>query len=457
VSPRAASLGCLIALVSSSCAEMIDPPNDDAGPGSQMMVPQPRAPDCLRLPEMLDFGEVERGRRADLSFVLNNNTLKAIAIDVGAVDAPFSTNVTGPQSVPSGRPLQLMFTFQPPDGRLHVTTMTFSGGAGCAPQQLSLIGIGAGEVLAPSFFDLGPVPVGVRVAKRMTITNSRREAVNLAIINNDGSTFTLDRTSLTIPALGAADVEVSLTAPTVGSFNGSLQISSDHSDRLFVGLAASGGVPDLRSDRPAVRIERLPMSNDPVAFPLLQRNLSLTNFGDGAARIDNVSVRAASGSAVDEVHVVLFNNFLMPGGSTSLLVQLQPRRVTGPRTWVLQIATNQPNLPVLEIPITAEVVSVPDCTGAVFASPVSLTVPAMMLPTTGSITLHNPSASLCLLDDLRFTPALWQLTPAIDQVLLPANGEVVVEFALDQVGASTLIFNPVGADLGYSTVPVRAQ
>ncbi|MFT3707568.1 MAG: hypothetical protein QM817_07845 [Archangium sp.] len=448
---RFITAGIVFALALCGCEEV--PSVEDAGP--PVIVPPPRTVDCLRLPETLDFGEVERGDSRELSFVLNNNTLKTIAIEVGAVDAPFTINLVGNQPVDPGRPVTLRFLFEPPDGRTHVATVNFRGGLGCTPQVLSLSGRGAGEVVGPSFVDLGPLPVGLRSSKSVSLSNSRRETVQLTLMLSQGQ-FDAP-TSLTIPALGAANLEIGATITSLGPIGGSIEITSDHGDHLFMSLSASGGLPDLRSDRSSIRIDRLPMSNDATTFPLFQRSVTLSNRGEGTLRLSSATLQANAGSAIDEVKLVLFNNFLAPDAATTLLVQLQPHRTPGPRSWTILLASDQPDLPVLEIPITAEVVLLPNCAGTVFSSPVALDVMASALPMLSTVTIHNPASQDCLIDDIRFVPPVWSLAPPIEQLLVPARGDASLQIDLDRAGAATLIFNPVGAELGYSTVQVRAQ
>ncbi|MBL8913544.1 MAG: choice-of-anchor D domain-containing protein, partial [Archangium sp.] len=343
----------------------IDPstfsPAPDAGPGVV------RAPDCLRMPEQIDFGEVNQTGRGDRQFFLSNNTLKSITVEIGALDDPFFSSVEGLVTIESGERVPLRISFLPPDGRLHVTSFDFLGGAGCTRQTVEVRGLGAGEILAPSFVDFGSLPVNQPVSRRVTISNTRRSEVN-GSVSLTGAGFTGPAT-FSIPPLGAVELEITATALSHSQFNGTLQLASNRGDNLFIGLAASGGVPELQLDHPSLRINTLPAPSENGRFPLFQRTITLHNVGDGELRIPGFSIRANPGSEVDELSVVFLNHIVPAEMTSTLLVHFRPRPTLGPRSWSIRFSTNQPNLPTVEIPITAEVVEQVGCGGAMITNP----------------------------------------------------------------------------------------
>lgn len=424
-------------------------PAPDAGP------PALRASDCMRMPGQIDFGEISQTGRGDKQFFLNNNTLKPITIEIGKVEEPFFSSIEGVMTVEPGERATLRLSFLPPDGRLHVATLDFLGGAaGCPEQHIELRGLGAGELIAPTFFDFGPVPVNQPISRRLTVTNTRRSDVS-GSVHVSGAAFR-GPTSFTIPPLGAVELELTVTAISHGLFNGSLRLSSNKGDTVFIGLAASGGVPDLRLDHPTLRINQLPATNESGRFPLFQRTITLQNEGDGELRIPGFSVRANPGSELDEINVVFLNHTVVSQMTSTMLVHFRPKPTLGPRSWSIRFSTNQPNMPAVEIPITAEVVRQVDCGGAMITSPVQVSVPAASVPTTARVTLTNPFSTPCLVDDVRLAPQEWALTSP-DQFVIPANGSVDLDIAVDHPGSSSLLFNAWGGNVGYQSVQVTAE
>jgi hypothetical protein len=113
-----------------------------------------------------------------------------------------------------------------------------------------------------------------------------------------------------------------------------------------LGLAACGGAPVI-SAAPA----EFDFGNVPAADPV-SATLVLQNEGDGTLRIE--SLRTSCGCTTADVA----DTSVAPNGETTLTVTFDPlahEGLYGPLLRMVYVASNDPNQPELEIPVTVNV------------------------------------------------------------------------------------------------------
>ncbi len=76
---------------------------------------------------------------------------------------------------------------------------------------------------------------------------------------------------------------------------------------------------------------------------------------------------------------------------------------------------------------------------------------------TVTLTLSNPNANECFVDDLRLLERRWALVPADGQLFIPAGQSVTRAINVDQPGTQTLAFTTWGNAAGYTLFLLNAS
>jgi hypothetical protein len=398
---------------------------------------------CLRLPEEIDFGESAIGLPVERRVVLTAPPRAPFTID--PLESPFSVTVHEGQNQ-----LQFVFVFTAPDSRLHVGDFAFAGGPGCEPQTVRLRALGAGTLRVDAALDFGAIPVATVVSRTFQVHNTRRVPVDLHF-STEGP-FSV-QTDLHLEPLEAADVAVEAQLNQFGLQLATLLVSSSLFDTARVQLSARGGVPVAVIEPAAIAVDTLPVLTLQVGAT--RRTVRITNIGEGDLSFEGVTVVPMSGASPGELTASLRDTLLVPRVTAELELQFFAIDVPGPRSWNVQVRTNDPARRVVDIAVTAEVERVAPCA-------LQVTAPATLvlgggLPATGVVRLSNPNPQPCLVDDLRFSARGWSLTPSVTQLALDGGAHADLTVTSPATAGQTVLeFNTVGT-AAPSRIVITAQ
>lgn len=425
-------------------------------PASDAGTPAIIAGDCLRIPALVDFGEVATGQRAEQQLSMGRVADRSVLSFVG-VQPPFNV-----QARPVGSTTTLVFAFTPIDARLQVQRVDFVGGPGCEPQSIELRGLGGGSFEFTRSLDFGPITLAQTATRMITITNTRRRPVNFTM--STSVPFSV-RSSVELGATSSAQVPVTAHLLDVGVVTGTITLRSDvQGDAFFeIPVTATGGIPRVQMSVTDVHVETLAMLGTNVGAP--RRRLTLANVGDGPLRVEAFVVTPGPNSELSEVSLsVLGGGIVSPGASKSVDVRFFINARPGPRSWHVELRSDDPLQPVVPIEITANAAVVQPCATAALlsstgpaGSPADRISLAPPYPASATLRLTNPSSRECLFDEVHLAGAsTFSITPPVDQLIVPARGTAEVTVTAVGPGADTLRFLTVGTAVGYQQVSLQA-
>ncbi|MFT3707569.1 MAG: hypothetical protein QM817_07850 [Archangium sp.] len=388
---------------------------------------------CLRLPELIEFGEVTNATRTEQVVVLTSpRTLTRDSFRVSQLDPPFALNVLQL----GANQLSFRFAFVPTDSRLQFGELIFVGGPGCAPQTVRLSGLGTGGVQVDPVLDFGSVALHTPTQRPLVVRNSRRTAVNITAAI--GGPFIID-SSLHLEAGASGSLMVTGNLAFRGPLSSMASVESTSGERFLVEIRANGGVAKAVLSPESLDFGHLPTLSSLIGGT--QRRVQLQNLGDGPLQVSVAGVTPADGVSVRAPPAI------PPLSSAELVVQLNVANA-GARTWTLRLTTNDPDRPMIDFSITALAENIAACPLRVEprVNPIEVTAP---YPQSVTLQFDNPNAGTCLLDDVELSQGVWSATLP-PQIFIDGGATLDVPIAALGSGFGTLSFSTVGAPNGTS-------
>lgn len=266
--------------------------------------------------------------------------------------------------------------------------------------------ISTGLACQPSRVEFAPVAIGTTRTATVTCDNVGRAPIERLRFALDGPSppfFLAPATDSTLRPGEGRRIEVRFSPETYGSFSGTLRVEGRESGRtpsqvVTLGGVAGGGQARLEPEAgldfglvsllvPARR--RAMLSN--TGFRTL-RILSATIVGPDALAFDAPGARAG---------------LLQLGGTWALDVEFHPRR-PGPHSARLQLETDEPGRPWVELPLRGEGLDLPSCDYALSATELRFGVVMPGRERRLGLIVENRGESSCLvrahgLSDAAFT------------------------------------------------------
>ncbi|MFT3710666.1 MAG: hypothetical protein QM817_23840 [Archangium sp.] len=427
-------VAALLVVVATGCVpEVIPPPPADAGAPADLR--------CLRLPETIDFGEVEP-TGGSATFFLFNDTPSLKRVSLEPLEPPFFASHVGPFNVNIGASAGVVFAFRPDDPRLHLGEALFTGGEGCPTQVIALRGLGTGALTVDEkLVEFGKVPLRERRSRTITLRNTRRVALDVELMVTSPGVHPVD--PVRVPALGTAQVTLVAEPTEISLLDGSVILRSrDEQQRVHdvitIGVTGRGGAPKLRLS-PAT----LSFGHAPPGMTL-RRTLQVINDGDIEAHLGPLLLTLEPGDPGElQVLVPMPTDELFPQEKFELELVLTPRTPLGARAWTLQVLSDDEAGPAV-LAVTANVEAIAPCTERLVPNPTSIRVPNVAFPFSAPISFSNSTDADCLIDGLELDPPGWSLLGEARQLLVPARGSAAVDFVAPSSGAGVLRFQTWG-------------
>jgi len=208
--------------------------------------------------------------------------------------------------------------------------------------------------VSPTSLDFGTVDVGSTETQKTTISNvgsAELEVTGLSLTRATSGDFelnTVPTTPFTIPAYGSVKVLVDYTPSGAGGASGALEIASysPGEEQITVSLSGSGFVP--AADECAISVNPSALEFDSVEVDT-PKTLSarLTNASSVDCEVDAVV------SPADGAFTLVSGDSLTvePGDSANVTVEYLPAYL-GDDAGKLELATNDPDHPVIAVPLS---------------------------------------------------------------------------------------------------------
>lgn len=402
---------------------------------------------------VIDFGTAPVFRRVEASVRVLNPTLSRLPVRVGPVRSPFNAAPSGSFVLdPGGESVLLVFV--PPDGRTYQEELVLSqSDPQCPDTSTFLTGAGIPSVVVPQRLDFGPIPIGAQSERTLTILNAMTTTANLQF--SAPAPFFVDRSTGSIEPMGSLDVKVRITPRMPGVLAANLFVGVSGADTQFTSLEASAGVPRLELDDTPVTVPRIPL--EVAAVPPLRRAIPIFNGGDGPLSIERVEITPENfTSNALELRVTVPSMPIPPGQGGEVAVALAPRGQPGPRDWSVRLITNEPASAGRVLRFSGDAEQLEPCASPVTVSATS-TVFVPPYPRDVVVTLENPNANECLVDDVKLLESRWTLTPAASQLAVPARASVTRTLGVTEAGMQTLGFTTFGNVSGYTFLHFTAS
>ncbi|MFT3707572.1 MAG: hypothetical protein QM817_07865 [Archangium sp.] len=382
-------------------------------------------PECLELPDELDFGEQPAGIAATKTVVFSNPRGSPRVLSIDEIEPPFGPEGARQITILAGGEQRVSFTFVPQDGRLQLGEAILRGGEACEPHRMELRGLGAGRVVVLERPTFPATPIGSEARSELVLFNGRRVEVPAEVeifAQADGSPATFSAPPITQLAPNAITrIPVTFRAERDGVMSVQASVSTgDMRNRLV--LTAMGGVPRVELSRTSLHAGLVAIGSEHV------RHVYLRNAGDGALEVRALQVIAGAGSTADELQIAGPLDALPRSREAQLRLSFRARS-PGPRTWTVVIETNAPTAPKVALEVSARFDFVSVCVAPLDAtvSPLEITGP---YPRTALLSIHNPGTTPCLLEGPEFdTFTDWRLelpSSEDDSVVVNAGATVAL-------------------------------
>lgn len=364
------------------------------------------APTACEVPTPLRAGMVKVGTSRRISLALANTFPTPQRLLVGAPTSGGSDALAFPPSpeTPSGEHLlepgevvELAWDFRPTEARSYAASVALQRAESCPEVVLTLEGTGATQVLtwAPQTVEFGAVPVGARVEREVTFHNGGLSSATVQGLRLVAPAAPFEVVApaggvLTVPAEGSATLTVAFAPKTPGAMAAQLHFGTSLEDQ-------PGGQLLLRGygGGPKAQLMPNPLQFGPVAwFPdavdgnVHRRRLFLSNVGmtegegDVREHLFQGTPDGSGGFGAPYANVSVLDALTTPGEFTLELgagfdprvglpaVAGRNRRMmevvlhpTGPgsRSALLSVFTNDPQTPVIDVDLAANVVTLPPC------------------------------------------------------------------------------------------------
>lgn len=426
---RAVMLG-VVAVALFACDEASQSP--DAGRASD-------AGTCLALPDVIDFGETPVDVGVERTVLLTNSSpTESAELTTQISGAPFATSLPPRQFLGPRQSMLVVVRFNAPDGRLHLGTLTFTGGVGCPTQNIELRGLGAGSLKSETpFLDFGFAPLGVEHTRIIRLINTRRSEVRLTV--TVPPPFRVSG-PLVVPALGALEVPVSVTPLAGDVLAGRIFIIGSHAtvngtpiigDSLDLEVRGHAGQPRIVVERTSVVLDHIPVNG------VLSRTIGIRNDGDSETSLSVVFEDGDGGSPVQGIAPAA--TFLAAHSRGEVMLELRAP-FAGSLSALVSVhdAQTDAGATIIDVSGTGEIRTGCPQQLEVFPQSVMVSPP---YPATVTFTFSNPTSTVCLVDDVRGSLPGWSLASGErDQILVPAHGTAMRTLIIDGPGNGALLW-----------------
>ncbi len=396
-------------------------------------------------PDVLDFGDVALGDVKVLPLPITSGSELDLDVEVsigGADAAAFRVESDGAFALAPGETKSAQLGFLPRERRAYEATALVKLCEECAPSSVRLIGNGASGAVVPvpEALDFGTIPPGTTKALTLRVENHGDFPAQLgAALIGAGSDAVFTIVSQALPlTLGpgeGAEIEVRFAPILLGSFAGAVRIPMPSGEPLFdVPLMGRGGGVDIAAS-PGL----LDYGLQPVGVPFARR-VVLSNVGEpgpltvSAVRIEGPGAAAFRFVSGEEVPVdinvapkVVELSFTAPVEAQSFPAELV-------------IESDDPDEPILRVPLNGSAVAIPPCDLRVTPGQVRFGLVTVNARAVRDVHLTNRGMGDCLVWDVDLDPAgssAFHLVGGIGQELtLPPGAEVVLEVSFEPLLAS---------------------
>lgn len=301
-------------------------------------------------PETIDFGEVDAGKVKRRSFKVKNIASGTLEIRLMLSGSEAFSVDTLPFSLQAGEERELEVEFAPTRFGDHSAHLEISPCEDCLPVGVELGGQGAAARFntAPDTLDFGTVPLSLRAEKNFILFNSGSRPGTLESVEVGGGNFSV-QPQQTLPAEvqpgDFLEFAVEFHSTRKGSFSETLQIETG-AGQVALNLRARAGGPFLAAD--SLEFGLVPLEE------AVRRRVVIRNEGDSGIVLLRGAETSGAGGAFRVVSDI---------EETSIGWEVEVEFSSadpGPHSGLLRVSTALPYQPLLEIPLSGEVVP-PGC------------------------------------------------------------------------------------------------
>jgi subtilisin family serine protease len=216
---------------------------------------------------------------------------------------------------------------------------------------------------ATEALDFGRRFVGVPATRSLTVENKGTDLLEVGSVSANRAPFKASPLSFSLPPGGLRQVEVEFAPQSAGEFAAVLSIASTDPDtpEARISLSGTGVDPPVIRVQPDSIVTTLPVGIAEV------RGVSIGN--DGGSPLEfAVTVTPVDLAAL--VRVEPASGSVPPSGAVALNARLLAGREPGALSGRIEIASNDPRLPVASVPIALTILSSPDI--AILGEPVEI-------------------------------------------------------------------------------------
>lgn len=301
------------------------------------------APQLMRSPSVLRFGNVDVGQTETLMVSLTNNESTSVTISAVSVSDPsFATsNLILPLVLTAGQSVEVSISFTPPATGWIPGTIDFTSDASNSILAVQAGGTGViSETVtaSPSTLSFGQIAVGSSATLPLVLTNARSRGVTISGMQTIGNVFSVSGVTfpLTLNAGQSVTLTVTYTPTTAGLIGGSL---------LFVG------------PRLCIPITGTGTSSGSGQLSLIPASLKFGNVTVGTTATLPVALYAAGASVTISSDTSTSSQFaltgvtlpltLTPGESLSVNVAFTPQ-ISSTVSGSISFSSNASNSPGIE-------------------------------------------------------------------------------------------------------------
>ncbi len=464
------------------------------------------------LPTGLDFGRVQRGDVGELALILRNPTKVPMQASIGEVRSDTGDHAAftfadvsssgGTVDLAPGEQRPLAISFRPTEAKAYRASVVMRSAEGCPDLNLELVGEGVDQVLSwnPRTLDGQHLRVGTSAVHELQFRNDgAREVVLTELLVTPSDEFGIvavpgtEVTRLVVPPAtrdawsgewrpGWASVRVFFRPAATGAREGALTFRTNLALKpegnirlrcvgvgpdiqlLPAGTLDFGKVAYFEGGQPAqLQLRRFTIRNEGITSPQPDAESNL--------RLGTITVTPLNADTVpSEFTVILPSDYdaasgLVAAAGRNMIrpaVRLAPQSVGSKRARV-EIASNDPDEPIVELIVTAEVVALPPCDYAVTRWRLSFGVIAPPDHRDLSFTVTNLGTGpgdVCLISGLDFEPGsnpafVLPQGPISSEELAPGESREIVVRAAPEGPVQAGLLTALGTLRFYLSSPNR--
>ena len=353
--------------------------------------------------DTIDFGPVIVNTTDSRTLVVRNPGTDSVRVTVGALSgrdaAKFGRTIAGGAGVdafdiPGGGTVEIELTVSPDALGDLIATMALDSCFGSCPTAITLLATGVDTgVACPAMFEVGFANPGGCITAQVPCENRGNINELVTFVGLDPRSdpaFTIVEPALPFDFAGGSTVEIAVTfCPAelrphradliVATFE---PVDREHT----IELRGAGGGPNVSCSPP-----RLDFGAVGVGAPV-NREVTCSNDGSDVATVSAAFATGAGLSVLDMIGPI------SPGDSATFRVQVDAA-AAAVLTDTLVLSTNDPDTPTIDIPITAEVIDVGQCTAMLSPTSRDFGLVSLGDAEVASFTITNIGMDPCLVQD----------------------------------------------------------